>query len=103
VEILNGTVENGLAGRTAELFRGFGYDIISTGNADRNDYEQTIIIDRSGIEEAVLSFAEIIHCQNIRYEALPPEPDEVNIQNLDYRSDFTLVLGRDFRGRYVTN
>jgi anionic cell wall polymer biosynthesis LytR-Cps2A-Psr (LCP) family protein len=105
VEILNGTVENGLAGRTAELFRGFGYDIISTGNADRNDYEQTTIIDRSGIEEAVLSFAEIIHCQNIRYEALSNEPDEVdiNLQNFDYRSDFILILGSDFKGRYVTN
>jgi anionic cell wall polymer biosynthesis LytR-Cps2A-Psr (LCP) family protein len=103
VEILNGTPVNGLAGRTAELFRGFGYDIISINNADRNDYEQTIIIDRSGIEEVVRSFAAIIHCQNIRYEALPPESEELTMQNLDYRSDFTLILGSDFKGRYVTN
>ncbi|MDR2258366.1 MAG: LCP family protein, partial [Treponema sp.] len=53
VEILNGTTVNGLAGRTAELLRGFGYDVISIGNADRNNYEKTEIIDRSGYDEVV--------------------------------------------------
>jgi len=48
VEILNGTTTTGLASRTAELIRGFNYDVIATGNADRNDYENTEIIDRTG-------------------------------------------------------
>jgi hypothetical protein len=105
VEVLNGTTENGLAGRTAELLRGFGYDIISTGNADQGNYEATLIIDRSGIEEVVRDFADIIHCQNIRFDLLSRESDEVdiNLQNFDYRSDFTLIIGRDFDGRYVRN
>jgi anionic cell wall polymer biosynthesis LytR-Cps2A-Psr (LCP) family protein len=105
VEILNGTMENGLAGRTAELLQGFGYDIISIGNADNNDYGQTLIIDRSGIEEVVRDFAGIIRCRNIRFDALSHESEEVdiNIQNFDYQSDFTLILGKDFNGRYVTN
>jgi hypothetical protein len=112
------------------LLRGFGYDIISIGNADRNDYEATEIIDRSGHEDVARAFAEVIRCENIHFESLrpgtPAEPQrsggegvleaslrdsppgnielgiEMNFQNLEYRSDFTLIIGKDFNGRYVT-
>jgi anionic cell wall polymer biosynthesis LytR-Cps2A-Psr (LCP) family protein len=107
VEILNGSVTTGLAGRTAELIRGFGYDVISIGNADRNDYEHTEIIDRSGSEEVAKIFAGIIRCTNIRSEAPVVEDLElglnIDFQNLDYGSDFTIIIGRDFNGRYVTS
>ena len=103
VEVLNGTSVNGLAGRTAEVLRGFGYDIISISNADHSSYEKTVIIDRSGVEDMVRNFAGIIRCENIRFEA--PIRDsaegEIAIQNFEYRSDFTLIIGRDFNGRYV--
>jgi hypothetical protein len=104
VEVLNGTPTNGLAGRTAELLRGFGYDVISIGNAERNDYEKTEIIDRSGYEDMVKTFGDIIRCGNIRSESpIQEAPEgELNIQNFEYRSDFTLIIGRDFNGRYVT-
>jgi anionic cell wall polymer biosynthesis LytR-Cps2A-Psr (LCP) family protein len=104
VEVLNGTPANGLAGRTAELLRGFGYDVISIGNAERNDYEKSEIIDRSGYEDMVKTFGDIIRCGNIRLEApIPETPEgELSIQNFEYRSDFTLIIGRDFNGRYVT-
>jgi len=104
VEVLNGTSVNGLAGRTAELIRGFGYDIISIGNADRNDYQRTFIIDRSGLEERARSFGEIIRCRDIRVDTSVQEDLELNmdLRNLEYRADFTLVLGRDFNERYVT-
>jgi anionic cell wall polymer biosynthesis LytR-Cps2A-Psr (LCP) family protein len=106
VEVLNGTGVTGLAGRTAELLRGFGYDVISIGNADRSDYEATEIIDRSGSTEAAQIFAEIIRCTNLRSEAVTPAELDIELNtglnNLEYRSDFTLVVGRDFNGRYVT-
>jgi anionic cell wall polymer biosynthesis LytR-Cps2A-Psr (LCP) family protein len=108
VEILNGTPVNGLAGRTAELLRGFGYDVISIGNADHNDYEKTEIIDRSGYTDMVRTLGDIIRCGNIRSESpIPDNPagnieGELNIQNFEYRSDFTLIIGRDFNGRYVS-
>jgi len=103
VEILNGTATNGLAGRTAELLRGFGYDIISTANADRNNYEKTVIYDRSGYEEAAYIFAGIIQCKNLQSEKpLSENPEgELSIQSVEYRADFTLIIGRDFNGRYV--
>jgi len=104
VEVLNGTVTSGLAGRTAELFQSFGYDIIAIGNADRNDYETTIIIDRSGSEEVVRAFGEVIRCDNIRYDTpnYAQEGMEFFIQNYEYQPDITLIIGSDFNGRFVT-
>ncbi|MDR1576289.1 MAG: LCP family protein [Treponema sp.] len=103
VEVLNGTAVNGLAGRTAELLRGFGYDVISIGNADHADYEKTEIIDRSGQEDIAETFAEIIRCENIHVESIVEEipQGDITIQDFEYRSDFTLIIGRDFDGRYV--
>ena len=103
VEILNGTTVTGLAARTAELFRGFGYNVISVGNADRNDHDRTIIIDRSGYHERARAFGEIIRCRNIYFDPLGLIEAEMgfNIHNFEFRSDFTLILGRDFNGRFV--
>ena len=108
VEILNGTTVTGLAGRTAELLRGFGYDIISISNADRNDYSRTVIIDRSGHTDSARSFGEIIRCRNIQFETPISEEMAYDIEldyelrNHEYRADFILILGRDFNERYVT-
>jgi anionic cell wall polymer biosynthesis LytR-Cps2A-Psr (LCP) family protein len=102
IEVLNGTTANGLAGRTAELLRSFGYDVISIGNADRSDVERTEIIDRSGFAGEVAAFGDIIRCRNIRSEAPIVDDPETEFQNFEYRSDFTLIIGRDFDGRYVS-
>jgi hypothetical protein len=104
VEVQNGTTVAGLAGRTAELFRGFGYDVVSIGNAGQNDYEKTLIIDRSGFQDVARTFAEVIRCKNIRFDSPEPDDAEINadIRNYEYRADFVLIIGRDFNGRYVT-
>jgi anionic cell wall polymer biosynthesis LytR-Cps2A-Psr (LCP) family protein len=103
VEVLNGTVINGLAGRTAELLQGFGFDVISIGNADSQSYEKTLIISRSGQEDAAKALGDIISCKNIRFETLEHAnaPLDFTMQNFEYHSDFTLIVGRDFDGRYV--
>jgi len=104
VEILNGTTVTGLAARTAELFRSFGFDVIAIGNADRNDVDRTVIIDRSGLDDMVRSFADVIRCTNIRHEG--PGFSELDLehprQNFGSRANLTLILGRDFNGRFVT-
>jgi len=103
VEVLNGTGINGLAARTAEMLGSFGYDIISIATADRSNYENTVIIHRSGDEGMVRAFADVIRCNNIRREFdTSDDEDEFNIQNFEYKADLTLILGRDFNGRYVT-
>jgi anionic cell wall polymer biosynthesis LytR-Cps2A-Psr (LCP) family protein len=105
VEVLNGTSSIGLARRTAELLGSFGYDVISIGNADHSDYWITQIIDRSGLQDAAGTFAEIIRCENILFAPSVsgnPAPDAViDMRNLEYKADFTLIIGRDFNGRYV--
>jgi len=104
VEVLNGTAANGLAGRTAELFRGFGYDVISIGNADRSDYTKTLIIDRSGLDNMAKTFGQVIRCTNIQIDTPAPESSDITLesQNFEYKADFTIIIGKDFNGRYVT-
>ncbi|MDR1466258.1 MAG: LCP family protein [Treponema sp.] len=99
-EVLNGTSTNGLAGRTAELLKNFGYDIISIGNAS-SEYEKTVIINRTGSEEMAQNFGEVIRCDNFQEES--PEMSGEEEQSLNYRADFVLIIGRDFNGRYVTD
>jgi len=103
VEVLNGTTVTGLAGRTRELLESFGYNIISVGNADKNDYESTIIIHRSGDQRLVNDFAEIIRCTNIVRELTAfDEMDNEFIIFTETQADITLLIGRNFNGRYVT-
>jgi anionic cell wall polymer biosynthesis LytR-Cps2A-Psr (LCP) family protein len=108
VEVLNGTAVNGLAGRTAEMLRSFGYDVISIKNADRNNYDRTVVIHHSGDESMVRDFAGIIRCTNIRWEAAPesalsglPSVDDDPINIIEYKADITLLIGRNFNGRFV--
>jgi hypothetical protein len=81
--------------------------VISIGNADRNDYDKTEIIDRSGYDDMVKNLGDIIRCGNISSESTIQDTaynlgGELSIQNFEYRSDFTLIIGRDFDGRYVS-
>ena len=103
VEILNGTAVNGLAGRTAEILRSFGYDVISVKNADRNDYNSTLITHFTGDDDMVKEFANVIRCSNIRRDTSAYEDADDNILNQEYefKADVTLILGRDFDGRFV--
>ena len=97
VEVLNGTAVNGLAGRTAEMLRSFGYDVISIGNADMNTYDSTVIIHRSGNDSLIKAFADVIRCTNIRREG-----QEEDFDSFEYKADITLLIGRNFNGRFVT-
>jgi anionic cell wall polymer biosynthesis LytR-Cps2A-Psr (LCP) family protein len=101
VEVLNGTTTNGLAGRTAELLRGFGYDVITVGNADTL-YEDTVIIDQLGYQVVAQNFGGIIRCSNIQVRTVELESNTVEeAVNVNYKSDFILIIGGDFNGRYV--
>ena len=98
LEIQNGTTVQGLARNTAILFQNASYDVLSPVNAPRNDYEETVIIDHIGNMEVAKIVGEFIRCTNIR-EATPEE--EAESSSLDAGVDFTIILGKDFDGRYV--
>ena len=98
LEIQNGTTTQGLARNTSILFQNASYDVLSPVNAPRNDYEETVIIDHLGNMDVAKIVGDLIHCTNIR-EATPEE--EAESSSLDAGVDFTIILGRDFDGRYV--
>ena len=97
VEVLNGTGIAGLAGKTRDLLREFGYDVIYVGNAEHSGYENTTVIDRSGYEEMAKNFAGVIRCGNLVFE----DPYFLQGESRELKADFTLIIGRDFDGRYV--
>mgnify|MGYP004450611817 FL=1 len=98
LEIQNGTPTQGLARNTSILFQNASYDVLSAVNADRNDYEETVIIDHIGNAEMAKMVGDFIHCDNIREEEIKPEEEgEESVSNVD----FTVILGKDFNGRYV--
>lgn len=99
LEIQNGTTIQGLARNTSILFQNASYDVLSAVNADRNDYEETVIIDHIGNEEVAKMVGEFIHCNNIKQQNSDLEVE--GYSNTDANVDFTIILGKDFNGRYV--
>lgn len=97
LEIQNGTTVQGLAHNTAILFRNASYDILSTQNADRNDYEKTVIIDHIGNREIASMVGDFIRCTNIQEEEVSSDTANESVASVD----FTIILGKDFDGRYV--
>lgn len=93
VEILNGTPTKGLAKRAAEIFQSFGYDVVSVGNAERDDVERTSVVDRYANPEALRNVAGVIRCSNTGQSGVS--------QGEGSTADFVVVLGKDFNGRYV--
>ncbi|RKX79190.1 MAG: LytR family transcriptional regulator [Spirochaetes bacterium] len=100
VEILNGTNRDGLASRTSQLFKNFGYDVVNIGNADHFGYEQTQIIARAGDISKAQKVANFINCKRII-----PDDDTKKVAGLESSEqiDVTVILGMDFDGRYCKN
>ncbi|CAN5243993.1 hypothetical protein BH18GEM1_BH18GEM1_07300 [soil metagenome] len=48
IEVRNGSGVRGAAERTTALLRREGFDVVDFGNAERFDYDHTVVIDRSG-------------------------------------------------------
>lgn len=100
LEIQNGTTTQGLARNTAALLKSTGYDVLSTVNAERNDWEKTLIINHIGNAEIAKNLGDFIHCTNIVDEEIKPDSDGSESNS---NVDFTIILGKDFDGRYVKN
>jgi polyisoprenyl-teichoic acid--peptidoglycan teichoic acid transferase len=94
IEILNGTATKGLAKKAAEIFQSFGYDVLSVDNADREDYEKTQVVDHFSNADAAKGIADVIRCQSTARLSATSQ-DAV-------AADFTIILGKDFNGRYCT-
>lgn len=98
LEVQNGTEVQGLARNTALLLQGFGYDVFSTKNADSSNYEKTMIINHIGNKEMAKRLGDFILCSNIVDEDVLPESAD---NDANANIDFTIIIGKDFDGRYV--
>lgn len=98
LEIQNGTTVQGLAKNTSALLQSIGYDVLTTTNADSNDYEKTMIIDHINNPQVASSLGDFIMCDNIVVDEVQSEDAGLDTNLL---VDFTIILGKDFDGRYV--
>ncbi len=97
IDILNGTDQNGLAKRTSEVFRSFGFEILKLGNYTEDNLEKTLVVSRSLDTTAAEKAAEIIKCRNITFSTSA----EIANENISGDSaDVIVILGKDFDGRY---
>lgn len=98
LNILNGTPTQNLARNTAILYQNASYDVLGTSNANRNDYDKTVIIDHIGNAEIAKMVGDFIHCTNIQEEEVKSDATGNEVAS---DVDFTIILGKDFNGRYV--
>lgn len=94
IRILNGTKIQGLAHNTQILLQGAAFEVLDIGNVDGDEVDETYIIDHIGQPDAAKSIGDFIHCTKIEEEVLKDDEDVSNV-------DFTLVLGKNFDGRWV--
>ncbi|MEW5814242.1 MAG: LCP family protein [Spirochaetota bacterium] len=104
LEILNGTPVNGLASRTAQLFQSFGLEVLSVKNAEHSNYDYTMVLDRTGDLTKAQKVASIINCTRVSTIPEPVTSDEntAEAENnpVPPKVDVTVILGKDFDGRY---
>jgi anionic cell wall polymer biosynthesis LytR-Cps2A-Psr (LCP) family protein len=92
VEVLNGTKTAGRAALARAVFQSYDLEVLSPANADRDTYDNTVVLDRKGKLENARKVADIIGCTKV-YTQLDPQMDQA--------VDVTVILGKDFDGRYV--
>jgi hypothetical protein len=84
VEVLNGSNVDRAGLQVAEDLRGLGFDVVDVRNADRRDYEETIVLDRVGVPEYAFAVSRALHAK-----------DAVLQRNDDLLLEVTVILGRD--------
>lgn len=87
VSVLNGTTRAGLANRTADLLRSYGYEVVNVANAENQNYNQTAIFDYEGDNPYTLRYLE-------KRFGVRAKRRETTRQNTPY--DIEIVLGSDY-------
>ena len=97
IRILNGTKVLGLAHNTKILLEGAAFEVLDIGNTDgEEEVEETYIIDHIGQPEVAINIGDFIHCTKVEEEEINKDDTET-----EANVDFTLVLGKNFDGRWV--
>jgi hypothetical protein len=91
IEVLNGTGENGVGRMVARALMKKKVDVLFVDNADRFDYEETVIVARKR-KPGIGSLAEMIGCRRVEQIKENSSVDATLIVGGDYRG-LNLVLG----------
>lgn len=89
VEVLNGSGVHKAGLGLAEALREKGFDVVEIRNADRSDYERTLVLDRVG---------QIEYAESVAAE-LGVQPAYLQ-RNDDLILEVTVILGRDLGPNY---
>ena len=89
IAVLNGTPRSGFAGETAEFLKIQGFDVITIGNADRQDYTSTLLVVNRD-KPATISL--LLKHLNLSPTAI------IQGSNTNVTQDITVVLGVDYPG-----
>ena len=89
VEVLNGTDVRKAGLGLAESLRERGFDVVDIRNADRADYEETLVLDRVGHPEYARAVARELGVSSAFRQ-----------RNGDLLLEVTVILGRDLASRY---
>lgn len=87
VAVLNGTGEEGLAGRMAEVFIKLGLNVVETGNADSWNYATTHVMDYTGNPYTTQYLVELMDLSQsqILFQSVP-----------DSEIDVAIIIGYDW-------
>ncbi len=89
VLVLNGCGASGVGERTARALRELGYDVVDYRNADRFDYDETFVVDRTGDFDSAVRLARRLDLVQV-IQQIPRTP----------LVDLVLVVGSDY-GRFL--
>jgi LytR cell envelope-related transcriptional attenuator len=86
IELLNGSGRSGLAGELASYLRDGGFDVLVVSNADRADYRNTLVVNRSESPEPGSIVADYLGTRHLI--------QQIRAQEM---IDVTVIVGRDAR------
>lgn len=85
VQVLNGSGKSGIAKLVRDKLIRNGFNVVEFGNADSDNYQNTIILDRTGKISKSLKVASILNCKNVYIKINP-----------FIMVDVTVIIGRDY-------
>ena len=88
IEVLNGTDQPGVASQTRDILQSKGWQVVAIGDADRSDYEHTLIVNYGVPDNLVEQVS----------GDLSLDPDLTRLAGLDSTApiDMRIVIGDDF-------
>lgn len=87
INVMNGTTREGLATETADRLTSMGLAIAAVSNADRFDYEQTLIYNYGGKDATARYLAQVL---NVPESAVVEPTEGTSLQ------DIVVILGADY-------